>query len=446
MERIERIQRTMRTIFPILFLALLAACGASPKTEGHGAEGGDEHGHGGHEGESPEITAQQFAAIDGKLGRVELRDLTAALKAAGFLKVPPQNIADVSSPMAGTVQRILVQDGDVVRKGQPLVSIADPLIAETQRNYLDARSQLTFAKAELERQTELATNNVNAQKTLQQATATHAGLQAQVQAGAQVLRLWGIDPDRLTPEGIRATMDLPSPIHGAVANIAVNVGSSVGNGAPLVRVVDNSELHVDVFIYEQDIEKVKKGQRITLSLTNVPGRTYAAEVFAVGSAFENETKTIPVHARITGDKTGLIDGMGVTAYVEIGTAKEPAVPTEAIVSSGGNDYVFLHAEAEAGADHGEQDHVHADGHDHDHAHDHGDDHDHAKEGTTHTAEEGHAHSGKMHFLRVQVKRGVTEGGYTGITFLQPAPADAEVVVSGAFYLMAMMTNSGEHSH
>jgi hypothetical protein len=52
----------------------------------------------------------------------------------------------------------------------------------------------------------------------------------------------------------------------------------------------------------------------------------------------------------------------------------------------------------------------------------------------------------MHFQRVQVKRGVTEGGYTGITFLQPVPPDAEVVIGGAYYLMAMMTNSGEHSH
>lgn len=445
MERFTRIHITMRTFCTFLLLALLTACGAPGSTK----EGAEEEGHGheaGHEGESPEITAQQFAAIEGKLGRVEMKDLTASLKAAGFLKVPPQNIADVSSPVAGTVQRIHVEDGDIVRKGQALITIADPLIVETQRSYLEARAQLVFAKAELERQTELAASNVSAQKTLQQAKATHAGLQAQVQAGAQILRLWSIDPERLTPEDIRATMDLTSPINGAVARIDVNVGSNVGSGAPAVRVVDNSELHVDVFIYEQDIDKVKKGQRIGLSLTNVPGRSYTAEVFAIGSAFETETRTIPVHARITGDKQGLIDGMGVTAYVQTGTTAESAVPTDAIVSSGGNDYVFLHTEAEVGEEHGETGHAHTGDHDHVHDHDHGDEHDHAKEGTVHKSNEGHEHTGNMHFQRVQVKRGVTEGGYTGITFLQPVAPNAEVVVSGAFYLMAMMTNSGEHSH
>lgn len=37
-------------------------------------------------------------------------------------------------------------------------------------------------------------------------------------------------------------------------------------------------------------------------------------------------------------------------------------------------------------------------------------------------------------------------GWTAVTFLQPVPSDAEVVINGAYYLMAMMTNSGEHSH
>lgn len=387
------------------------------------------------------MSPEQFKAIEGELGRVELKDLTTSLQATGFLKVPPQNIADVSAALPATVREVLVQEGDRVRKGQTLVTIADQQIAQLQRDHLDARARLTYAKAELDRQTELARNNVNAQKTLQQATADHAALLADVSASAQVLRLWGLDPDKLDAGDIRATINVPSPIDGTVAHIAVNVGSRVGGEAPMVRVVNNSELHVDVFVYEQDIARVKKGQRIDLTLTNVPGRTYTAEVFAIGSAFESETKTLPVHAHITGDKTGLIDGMGVTAMIDLGNARLPAVPTAAVVNSDGLDYVFIHTED---------------------AHDHADTegHDHGNEGSSHphaagAAEEhdheaanaaGHDHTGSMRFQRVQVKRGVSRDGWTAVTFLQPVPPDAEVVINGAYYLMAMMTNSGEHSH
>lgn len=470
------LMHAMRCMFSLLLVVSLAACGggaASSGEEGHGEEE-EGHGHGGHNehlGESPEVTAAQFAAIDGQLGRVELKDLSTSLQATGFLKVPPQNIADVSAAVPATVREVLVQEGDQVRKGQMLVTIADQAITQLQRDYLDARARLTYATADLERQTELAKNNVSAQKTLQQATAEHAGLQAEVNADAQVLRLWGLDPEKLTADGIRSAIGVPSPIDGMVAHIAVNVGSRVGGEAPMVRVVNNSELHVDVFVYEQDITHVKKGQRIDLTLTNVPGRSYTAEVFAIGSAFESETKTLPVHAKITGDKSGLIDGMGVTAMIDIGNARVPAVPTQAIVSNDGQDYVFLHTEAEEGDGHGSESrssaggHAHAEAHDHaaegtkhndDEAHDHEkeeghahageDDHDHAKEGSAHSANEGHEHSGNMHFQRVAVKRGVTRDGFTAITFLQTVPPDAEVVVGGAYYLMAMMTNSGEHSH
>ncbi len=389
------------------------------------------------------VSPEQFKAIDGELGRVELRDLTSSLQATGFLKVPPQNIADVSAAVPATVREVLVQEGDQVRKGQTLVILADQQIAQLQRDHIDARARLTYAKAELERQTELARNNVNAQKTMQQATADHASLLADVKAGAQVLRLWGLDPDKLEADDIRATINVSSPIDGTVAHINVNVGSRVGGEAPMVRVVNNSELHVDVFVYEQDIARVKKGQRVDLALTNVPGRSYTAEIFAIGSAFQSETKTLPVHAHITGDKTGLIDGMGVTAMIDLGNEKLPAVPTAAVVNSNGLDYVFIHTE---------EAHDHAEGEAHDHAEGEAHEHEHEAEEALHDHGHGtepasaHDHSGPMRFQRVQVKRGVSRDGWTGVTFLQPVPSDAEVVINGAYYLMAMMTNSGEHSH
>ncbi len=110
----------------------------------------------------------------------------------------------------------------------------------------------------------------------------------------------------------------------------------------MFRVVNNSKLHVDLFMNEQDIEKVKVGQKVDITLTNLPVKSYTAEIFAIGNAFESSaTKTIPVHAEITGNKHGLIDGMVVTARIDVGQARTTAVPTDAIVSSEGKDYVFI---------------------------------------------------------------------------------------------------------
>ncbi|HNK84857.1 MAG TPA: efflux RND transporter periplasmic adaptor subunit, partial [Flavobacteriales bacterium] len=259
-----------------------------------------------------------------------------------------------------------------------------------------------------------------------------------------------------------ATASIVSPIDGTVANIAVNVGSKVSGDATMFRVVNNSKLHVDLFLYEQDIAQVKVGQTVDLSLTNLPGRNYKAVIFAIGSAFESETKTIPVHAEITGDKEGLINGMGVTARIDVGNATTTAVLTEAIVNMEGKDFIFVKITGEADHDHAHTEadgHVHVEGevHDHstEHAHTEGETHVHdhgAGDAHTHAGEEAHAHEapttapGSMSFQRIEVKRGATDGAYTAVTFLQAVPDHAEVVTGGAYYLLAMLNTSSGHQH
>ncbi|MBL7944598.1 MAG: efflux RND transporter periplasmic adaptor subunit [Flavobacteriales bacterium] len=486
------IARNLHSIGLFLLAALFAACGGGAATEEEGHGGHDEHGGEGEAKTSVTIAPVQFASIEGKLGKVEMKDLSTGLKATGFLKVPPQNMADVTAAMGGIVREVLVQEGDAVRKGQPLVTIADAAIIDLQRSYLDAKARLVYATAELDRQKELSEANVSARKTYQQATAEHASLEATVNGNAQLLRMVNIDPDKLSGENVRASASIVSPIDGTVAHIAVNVGSKVSGDAALMRVVNNGKLHVDVFLYEQDIAKVKVGQTIDLTLTNLPGKSYTAKVFAIGSAFESETKTIPVHAEITGERAGLIDGMGVTARIDVGNATVPAVLTEAIVNYGGMDYVFIRTDGEEGHAHAEEgEHKHAAGEEHnhaaenkaahakgeehaqdhaaepahkeeaEHAHADGKAHDHAAENKeSHAAGEDHEHDhgeeaghddhapvpGSMTFKKVQVKRGTTDGAYTAVTFMEPVAEGAEVVVGGAFYVIAMMNTSSGHQH
>jgi len=447
--------RAPRLPFLIVIAATISACGGRGTAEGDGHAHGEEAAHAG--GTTVTVTPAQFAAIDGALGRVERKDLSSTLQATGFLKVPPQNKADVTSIMGGTVREVLVQEGDEVRKGQPLAIISDPAIIQLQRDHLDAKARLAYAKAELDRQTELAAASVSAQKTLQQAAAEHASLLASVQATAEQLRLIHIDPDRLGADLLSSTTSIVSPIDGAVAHIDVNTGSRVNGDAILFRVVNNSKLHVDLFLYEQDIARAKTGQTIDLSLTNLPGRSYTAVIFAIGSAFESETKTIPVHAEITGDKEGLIDGMGVSARINTGTATTTAVLSEAIVNMEGRDYVFIRTEGatDHGQEHaGEDEHAHAEGEAHEPGHDADGTqaHAHAEDGT-----HPHDHAGPVHgaqaaavddlsFQRVEVKRGTTEGAFTAVAFLQTVPDHAEVVTGGAYYLLAMMNTSSGHQH
>lgn len=59
----------------------------------------------------------------------------------------------------------------------------------------------------------------------------------------------------------------------------------------------------------------------------------------------------------------------------------------------------------------------------------------------------HSHDKKTRFKKVEVVIGSTQNGYTMITPVEELPADTHIVVNGAFFVNAKMSNSGEgHSH
>jgi cobalt-zinc-cadmium efflux system membrane fusion protein len=350
------------------------------------------------------ISREQYETINIQLADIEKRNLTSVLKATGFLKVPPQNKASITSAIGGVVQNILIQEGDYVTKGQTLLVLVNPDFVKLQEEFLEAQSQIILAEAEFNRQKTLSENSVSSQKTFQQSQADFNTTKTRLSSLKQQLSLLGVNTETLTQDNVTSAVNIKSPISGSVSDIDINIGSNIEHSESMMNVVDNSQLHLDLFIYEQDLMKVKVGQNIDFTLTNLPGKSFTAKIFAIGNAFESETRTIGVHASIPGDKTGLIEGMNVTGMIDVGNNYVAAVPSSAITSAGSNDYIFIHEEQKTGANGEEQ---------------------------------------NFTFKRIQIKKGVTEGAYSEITPLEEIPQNVKVVTNGSFYLMAVLTNEGE---
>jgi RND family efflux transporter MFP subunit len=413
--------------------------------EEHGHGEAEHEDHGDHEGLLAIITQEQFKAIQIELGDLEQRNLTGILRSTGYLKVPPQNKADISAMMGGIVQSILVKEGDYISKGQTLVTLANREFITMQENYLTTKGDLLFAQQELARQQNLSEDNVSAKKNLQLAEANFNTLKTKLNSLGQQLKLFGISAEDINPEKLVSVISVKSPVSGNVSHVDVNIGSSVNATDIIMDIVDNSQLHLDLFIFEQDLMKIKIDQKINFTLTNLPGKSYSATIFAIGSAFENETKSIPVHGIITGDKTGLIEGMNVSANIEIENIKTSAVPTSAIVSEGGRDYIFIWAIDHQLEVNAPDEHLHeTEAEEHDHAS--GEEHSHEESGeviTTIDMKPGD----KYVFEKMPIKRGITEGGYTEITPLGNYAEGEKIVINGAFYLLSSLSNEGEaHAH
>ncbi|MBS0032106.1 efflux RND transporter periplasmic adaptor subunit [Chitinophaga sp. 2R12] len=366
------------------------------------------------------------------IGAIETKQLTSSLKTNGTLRVPNQNKATVNSLYSGVVKTLLIQPGNTVKKGQVIATISNPSFVQSQSEYLAVITRLKLAEQEVTRQRELTAGNAGALKNLQAAESEFKTLQTQKSTLGQQIRMMGINPEQLSNGKLISDLAVRSPINGVVSNVAVQIGSYVDLTSPIADMVDNSQLHLDLFVYEKDLSKLKEGQTIHFTLTNNPGKEYDAEIYSLGSTFEGESKAVTVHAKVKGDKTGLIDGMNITAIISLQKATVQAIPTDAIVSYQGQDYIFIvtdeHAEDEhhQGAEAG---------------------HDHAEEPHDHKEQAAAGHGTGITFEKVPVVKGTTDIGYTEITLLKEIPAGAKIVAKGAFFVLAKMTNAGEsHEH
>ena len=129
--------------------------------------------------------------------------------------------------------------------------------------------------------------------------------------------------------------------------------------------------------------------------------------------------------------------MNTTGIISMSDVTTPAVPDDAIVEANGKYYIFIETDKKA-EENGEHEHAHENeqGHDHD---ENEAEHDHSK-GETHDHEHG------ITFEKIEVIKGVSNMGYTGITPVQELSPDVKVVIKGAFFINAKMNGAVGHSH
>jgi cobalt-zinc-cadmium efflux system membrane fusion protein len=356
-----------------------------------------------------ELTASQFKTIGIEFGSVENRNLNLVIKANGYTTVPPQNMANISTLIGGTVKDILVLEGTFVNKGKVLATIQNLEVVEMQEDYSSAVANIEFLQLEYNRQKTLSEENVNPRKTFQEVKSKLAVEKARAQAAKNKLQALN-----MTPNG-SSLVPIVSPISGYVGKISIAKGAFAETGTILFEVVDNSQMHLDLNVYEKDLGSISIGQTIDFILTNQGNKSIKGKIFGINKSFSNESKTVAVHAKINAnDSKDLISGMYVSANINITNATVPSLPKDAIVRNGDKYFIFI------------QDFEHIE------------------------KEEKHAKTSKehneIHFKAIEVIPGTTDLGYTEVKFISDQPVDAKIVVKGAFYLLSAMKGGGEHEH
>lgn len=339
------------------------------------------------------LSEEQFKSLKIQLGGTELRSLSGSIKANGMLDVPPQNLVSISAPLGGFVKSTELLQGMHVNKGQTIVVMEHPDYIQLQQDYLDNKNQLEFLEQEYHRQQDLAKENVNALKSLQQSKSNYLSTKAKVQGLLAKLKMINISPSEIESGEIHNTISLTTPISGYVSQVNVNLGQHVNPTDVMFRIVDTEHVHAEAQVFEKDIPQLKIGQRVHIKLSN-ESKERLAHVYLIGKEITAE-RTVRVHCHLDGEDLNLIPGTFFTATIETGARQAEALSAEALVNFEGKQYVFIEKDA-------------------------------AK------------HTYKM----IEVRVGGTDTDFYEVNFAEPLPAELKnkIVVQGAYNLLNVLKN------
>lgn len=414
----KTIKQLTKAITALLLISLLCTC---DRAQVHQEEDGHNHGapttgkmteddHTGGENEHSDhdtgvhLTSAQIKTMDIGFGDFTNLKINDYVSATGTLDLPPNGYADVSARATGFVRNSRnYVEGDYVKKGATLGYLENPDFIEHQQRYLELAAELTYLGEELKRQETLLAADAGVLKNVQRLRSDVAATTAQLAGTHQQLEYLGIRTADLTTENISNRITLFAPRSGCITSIAMHDGMYVERATKLMELIDEDHFHLELDVFERDVAKIEKGQDLTYTVPSLGSKRYTAEVHVIGKEFNEENKTVRVHAHPTGEQPPFVRGRFVEARIFLTDQTVQALPEEAVFRDGAMAYVFI-APAESSGD-------------------------------------------EVEFERLRVNPGITDGGFTAVRLIDPLPEGMRIVTQGAYFVYAQsQAGALEHEH
>lgn len=331
---------------PILLLLvvagsiLLAACsGQTPENaEAHGEEE-----EGDQVPEGVELSQEAYDSLGLVFGTVELRSLAPLIEVPAELMPVPDRQATVGPRVAGRVVGVMVNVGDHVKRGSPLLVLESAEVGEARADFVADQAKAEVALRAAKRARGLLESRVTSERAVEEAEGDLRQTQADLEAARTRLLSYGADPSHPHQEQPGQVV-LTSPIGGTVVERAVHVGQWVEPGDSVLGIIDLTELWLAGSVYEGDFQYVQEGQQVVVEIRALPGEPFQGEVAYLADRLDPRNRTAALRVVMPNPDHRLKPGMFATARLAA-AATEPrqvvAIPASALQDVEGRALVFV---------------------------------------------------------------------------------------------------------
>src|SRR5579872_3784302 len=219
-----------------------------------------------------------------------------AVHTTGTVDWNADHTSQAITQVSGPISRILVDLGTPVKKGEPLLYVSSPDVANAISTYRKARNREAYNKRIVDRMKELLDRGAIALKDYQSSEADFNDASTDVQNSLQALRIFGItsqDIDQAEKQGTTVNTELAvrSPISGVIVQKLVSPGQVVQAGQTVCCAIsDVSTVWVQGHIFDRDLPSVKSGDPVEETNPSF-NRGFRGTVSYIGSSVDPDTRT-----------------------------------------------------------------------------------------------------------------------------------------------------------
>ena len=286
------------------------------------------------------LTDVQYKNAKIETTALQEKSISTVLKLNGKIDVAPQNIVSISVPLGGYLRNTKLLPGMHIEKGEIIAVLEDQQYIQLQQDYLLAKSRLHFAELEYKRQKELNQSQASSDKVTEQAQAEVNFQNITMNALAEKLRLINKNPNSISANNISKSIYIYSSITGFVSKVNVNIGKYVTPADVLFELINPTDIHLNLKVFEQDVAKLAIGQEVVAFNNAHPEKKYNCKITLISKNI-NPEGTADVHCHFETYDKAIFPGMYMNAEVQVAANASNTVPEESIVTFAGKEYVFV---------------------------------------------------------------------------------------------------------
>jgi RND family efflux transporter MFP subunit len=312
-----------RLAIPCLLLLGIAGCGgAAPEAASPASPTADAQGR-------IRLSPAQLANLGIRSAPAQAAQAAPLTGLPAEVTVPLASSAQVSMPYAGVVTRVLVDEGETVRRGQPMLRVQSRELIAVQADLARAQAESGLAAQQARRDGVLEQEGLipaaRAQESRARAQVASASVQ-QARASLAQLRPSG---------GAAGEFELLAPQAGRVLHRQVKPGQALEALAPAFTLAADDRLDVEFAVPVELARQLRVGQAVAL-----PGGVQAA-VAAVGGDADVGAQSLRVRAQLA-PGSGLLPGqqLDVTLHLPV-PAGAVLVPAAALLQEGDAHVLFV---------------------------------------------------------------------------------------------------------